>query len=55
MAAAEKAYTGPRIDKVGHLQYLSAITGVEPDPCSLYFLAKTTFVLVILAKGQKSL
>ena len=24
MAAAEKAYTGPRIDKVGQLQYLSA-------------------------------
>ena len=29
--------------------------GVEPDPCSLYFLARTTFVLVILARGQKSL
>ena len=30
-------------------------SGVEPDPCSLYFLARTTFVLVILARGQKSL
>ena len=28
--------------------------GVEPDPCSLYFLARTTFVLVILARGQNS-
>merc|ERR1719239_17483 len=33
----------------------STATGVEPDPCSLYFLARTTFVLVILARGQKSL
>ena len=31
------------------------LSGVEPDPCSLYFLARTTFVLVILARGQKSL
>ena len=30
-------------------------SGVEPDPCSSYFLARITFVLVILARSQKSL
>ena len=29
--------------------------GVEPDPCFSEILARTTFVLVILARGQKSL
>ena len=35
--------------------FYSFMAGVEPDPCSLYLLARTTFVLVILARGQKSL
>ena len=29
--------------------------GLEPDPCFSKILARTTFVLVILARGQKSL
>ena len=34
---------------------LTVGAGVEPDPCSLFFLARTTFVFVILVRGQKSL
>ena len=30
-------------------------SGVEPDPCFSEILARITFVLIILARGQKSL